>query len=174
MGTDLLEGQLYQMAAALIAGMAGGACFCLYQYLVFGRHKGRKKVLRRKYMLKDGLFGIGLLVLWLIFWFGFTDGSLRAAVFIWLALGFAIFILLIYPNWLKLWHILPHPDKRLIRKKETKATRKLPVDKLLNGGAAAYLKFNGEIRNKSISLKEFLARKLPHRHSSADSEDDNK
>ena len=106
----LLLSQLSQMAAALLAGVAGGGAFDIYQRLCYGSLKRRQRP--TAYIKGDLLFGVILISLWLLFWFSCTDGSLRFSVLIWLIIGFGIYFGLFRQRLITLFHKLPHHRKQ--------------------------------------------------------------
>lgn len=84
--------QLSQISAALIAGVLAGLSFDIYQRLCYmGKKKHRKP---RAYIKGDIIFTLTLIALLLMFWFTLTNGSLRWSVFVWLAIGMALYLAL--------------------------------------------------------------------------------
>lgn len=92
-GTLMLS-QLSQLAAGLLAGCFGGCAFGVYQGLL---RRGKRLRPHKAYLLPDALFAGGLILLWLAFWFGATDGSLRAEVLLWVCGGFAAYAFFLRP-----------------------------------------------------------------------------
>ena len=117
----LLLSQLSQMAAALLAGVAGGVAFDIYQRLCYGSIKRRQRP--AAYIKGDLLFGVILISLWLLFWFSCTDGSLRFSVLIWLIIGFSIYFGLFRQRLITLFHKLPHHRKRHHRQESPSSKR---------------------------------------------------
>ena len=84
--------QLHQLGIALLSGLGYAFCYDLYRGMLL-----RKRQLRRQLWLQDLLFGLSLILLALLLWFGLTDGSLRLSVFLWMSLGVLLYRTLLAP-----------------------------------------------------------------------------
>jgi len=150
--------QLSQIGAALLAGCFGGMAFSVYQHIFCGSRKKRCTI--KDYLLKDCLFCIVIICIWLIFWFCFTDGSLRISVFFWIALGFSLYTLVFRPRLLPLWDKLP---KRKKKRSAGKSKERGRADIFLDRSAAVYLGLRQNLLIGSRNAAGIVRRVLPHR-----------
>lgn len=165
----LLINQLSQIAAALIAGSAGGMAFDLYQRLFYA--KGKKRLKPSAYLKGDALFTIVLLISLLLFWFTLTNGSLRWSIFLWLALGAAIYLGLFRYRLEQLFAKikLPHKPKREAAEEQQPKPRlkeRLPHPDLINKGAVLLVKGYQQshvLRQKQKALQTGLIKTIKSR-----------
>ncbi len=84
---DWLAQQIINFFAALAAGLLAGVFYEVYKRWLARSPRRRY----RKHCWKtDGLFGLFLIIFFSAWWFLLTDGSLRAAVFVWIACGWLL------------------------------------------------------------------------------------
>lgn len=156
MPAGLLLEQLSQMSAALLAGCACGLAFDLYQKICYGT--ARRPLRPAAYWRGDLLFGLALLVVWLLFWFGCTDGSLRWAVLLWVVIGAALYFFLLRRRVDALWRHRP----RLKRQRRLRPLEHGLVERCAGGWLAAgrgWLALRRRWRRKNASGKDSIHEK---------------
>lgn len=145
-------GQAQQFFVALLSGLCLAFFYDLYQGLLRrGRH------LRRGLFLRDTGFGLCMVALALLLWFGLTDGSLRLAVFFWMLLGALFYVWLFSPRLhTELWFLhrkKPDPRPKQPRKTPHKSSKRQP--KAWNKRAAGkILRWGQKLRNRASRAKE--------------------
>ena len=107
--------QLYELGIGIAAGVLGGCAFCVYRCTA-GKFS-RKPGMRRRFLLRDAMFSLGVILIWLGIWFSFTEGSLRIMVFVWLAAGIVLFMLFLRKPLEKVLRRIPGCKKRSRKKK---------------------------------------------------------
>ena len=169
MGEELVWRQMGEILAALLAGCAGGLAFWLYQRLCYGG--SRRKLPSRTYLLKDAVFVMWLLLLLISFWFGVTDGSLRASLFLWMAAGFIFYTLTLRPMVRALLSRLPRRKKKeRNRSKKVLGSARQKTAALADKQAAAYLKASRIVRAAGIDLRQKIKERLPGKKEGDDDE----
>lgn len=114
---DWMWGQLWQLSVSILAGLVLGFCYDIYRGIL-----ARERRFRQDYWWRDLLFGLCVILLALLLWFGLTDGSLRLSVFVWMAAATLFYRWLLSP--------FLHPEKWMRRKtkgpagKEKKKSKK--------------------------------------------------